>query len=87
MFHFLLSNLVVVKLFKLHSLLMSHLSPILVFNFTSNEIIESKNVPRIVCLRLDLTLSASLQTRLGEVQTILLVHGQIAAISIPILSQ
>ena len=77
-------HLIVVKLFKLHSLLVSHLSTILVLNFAPNQVIKSKYVPRIVCFRLDLTLCASLQACLCEIQTVLLVECQFTVFSVSV---
>ena len=60
-------DLIVVELSHLHTLLVCHLGPVLVFNLAFDQIVKGQNVPRVVGLWLDLALGSSLNARLGKI--------------------
>ena len=76
-------DLIVVELSHFQTLLVSHLGTVLIFNLALDQIVKSQNIPRVVGLRLDLTLSPCLKASLGEVEPVLLVRRQFTGTAHP----
>jgi len=70
----LLVNLTVVESSHLEALFVFSLFTILILDTAFDEIIQGEHVPSVVCLRLNLTFSSSLNRGLSEVDRIRLIE-------------